>query len=63
MLYFMVGSLVHDSWGVYSEYVLSFSGAAYQNYFTRLEDEEAYAAFFEQQNKDRKVEHVAKLWS
>jgi hypothetical protein len=54
---------VHDSWGVYSEYVLSFSGAAYQNYFTRLEDEEAYAAFFEQQNKDRKVEHVAKLWS
>jgi viroplasmin and RNaseH domain-containing protein len=38
---------VYDSWGVYSEYILSFSGAAYQSYFTRLEVEEAYAVFLE----------------
>jgi viroplasmin and RNaseH domain-containing protein len=33
------------SWGVCSEYVLGFSGAAYQDYLTRMEPEEAYAAF------------------
>jgi hypothetical protein len=54
---------VYDSWGVYSGYVLGFSCAAYQSYFTRLEVEVAYDAFLEQQNKDLKAEHVAKLWS
>jgi ribonuclease HI len=54
---------VYDSWGVCSEYVLGFSGVAYRSYFTRLEAEEAYDAFLKQQNKDRKPEHVAKLWS
>jgi viroplasmin and RNaseH domain-containing protein len=39
---------VYDSWGVYIEYVLSFSGTAYQSYFTRLEAEEVYAAFLEE---------------
>jgi hypothetical protein len=42
---------------------LGFSGAAYQSYFTKLEAENAYAAFLEQQNKDRKPEHVVKPWS
>jgi viroplasmin and RNaseH domain-containing protein len=37
---------VYDSWRVYSGYVLGFSGADYQSYFTRLEVEEAYATFF-----------------
>jgi hypothetical protein len=45
------------------QYVLGFSGAAYQSYFTRLEDEKPYVAFLEQQNKDRKSEHIMKLWS
>jgi hypothetical protein len=49
--------------GVYSEYILGFSGAAYRSYVTRLETKESYADFLEQQNKDRKPEHVAKLWS
>jgi hypothetical protein len=48
---------------VYSEYILGFSGAVYRSYVTRLETEESYADFLEQQNKDRKPEHVAKLWS
>jgi viroplasmin and RNaseH domain-containing protein len=43
---------VYDSWGVCSEYILGFSGAASWSYFTRLEAEEAYATFLEQQNKD-----------
>jgi viroplasmin and RNaseH domain-containing protein len=54
---------VYDSWGVCSEYVLDFSGAAYRSYFTRMEHEEAYAAFLKQQDKDRKPKHVVKLWS
>jgi hypothetical protein len=40
--------------GVYSEYILGFSGAVYWSYVTRLETEESYADFLEQQNKDRK---------
>jgi viroplasmin and RNaseH domain-containing protein len=54
---------VYDSWGVCSEYVLGFSGVTYRSYFTRLEAKAAYAAFLEQQNKDRRLEYVAKLWS
>jgi viroplasmin and RNaseH domain-containing protein len=38
---------VYDSWGVYSEYVLGFSGAAYRSYFTGLEAKAAYATFLE----------------
>jgi viroplasmin and RNaseH domain-containing protein len=37
---------VHESWGVCSEYVLDFSGAAYQSYSTRMQAEKAYVAFF-----------------
>jgi viroplasmin and RNaseH domain-containing protein len=54
---------VYDSWGVCSEYVLGFSGVTYQSYFTRLEAKATYAAFLEQQNKDRRLEYVVKLWS
>jgi hypothetical protein len=53
---------VYDSLGVYSEYILGFSGAIYKSYFIRMKAGEAYASFLEQQNKDKK-EHVAKLWS
>jgi viroplasmin and RNaseH domain-containing protein len=53
---------VYDSWGVCSEYVLHFSGATYHSYFIKLEVEETYVAFLKQQNKDRKPEHVVKLW-
>jgi ribonuclease HI len=53
---------VYDTWRVCSEFVLGFSGAAYRSYFTRMEAEEAYATFLEQQNKDRKTEHVVNMW-
>jgi viroplasmin and RNaseH domain-containing protein len=49
---------VYEFRGVCSEYVLSFSGAAYQSYSTRMQAEEAYVAFLEHQNQDRKPEHV-----
>jgi hypothetical protein len=54
---------LYDSLEVCSEYILNFSGATYHSYFTRLEAGVAYVAFLEHQNKDRKREHVAKLWS
>jgi viroplasmin and RNaseH domain-containing protein len=38
---------VYDSWRIYSEYVLHFSGATYHSYFIKLEVEETYAAFLE----------------
>jgi hypothetical protein len=53
---------VYDPWGVYSEYILGYSGVTYYSYFTRLEAEIAYAAFLQQQNKDRKPEQVVKFW-
>jgi viroplasmin and RNaseH domain-containing protein len=53
---------VYNSWGVYSEYVLGFSGAAYQSYSTRMEAEKVYVAFLEHQNQDRKSKHVTNIW-
>jgi ribonuclease HI len=50
---------VYESWGVYSEYILGFSGAAYQSYSTTMQAEEAYVAFLKHENQDRKPEHVA----
>jgi viroplasmin and RNaseH domain-containing protein len=38
---------VYESWGVYCEYVVDFSGAALQSYLTRMEAKEAYEAFLE----------------
>jgi viroplasmin and RNaseH domain-containing protein len=51
---------VYESCGVCNEYVLDFNGAAYQNYLTRMQAREAYVAFLEYQNQDRKLEHVAR---
>jgi viroplasmin and RNaseH domain-containing protein len=51
---------VYESWGVCSEYVLGFSGAAYQSYLTKMQAEKAYAVFLEYQNKDQKAEHVTR---
>jgi viroplasmin and RNaseH domain-containing protein len=39
---------VYDPWGVCSEYVVSFSGVAFQSYSTRMQAEEAYVAFLHQ---------------
>jgi viroplasmin and RNaseH domain-containing protein len=39
---------VYESWGVYSEYVVGFSGAAFQSYSTRMQADEAF------------LEHIAK---
>jgi viroplasmin and RNaseH domain-containing protein len=51
--------VVYASWGVCSEFVLGFSGAAYHIYSTRMQAEKAYIAFLEHGNKDGKPEHVA----
>jgi viroplasmin and RNaseH domain-containing protein len=60
---------VYDSWGVCSEYILGFSSVIYQSYSIRMQAEEAYAAFLEHQNKDRKTEdvtrkpeHITNMW-
>jgi viroplasmin and RNaseH domain-containing protein len=49
---------VYDSWRVYSEYVVGFSGAAFQSYSTRMQAEEAYVAFLKHQNELWKSEQV-----
>jgi viroplasmin and RNaseH domain-containing protein len=61
---------IYDSRGVCSEYVIGFSGTAFQSYPTRMQAEEAYVAFLDHQNELRKLEpvtqkaeHVAKNWS
>jgi viroplasmin and RNaseH domain-containing protein len=38
---------VYESWKVCSEYVIGFSGAAFQSYSIRMQAEEAYEAFLE----------------
>jgi viroplasmin and RNaseH domain-containing protein len=38
---------VYESWKVCSEYVIGFSGAAFQSYSTRMQADEAYEAFLE----------------
>jgi hypothetical protein len=53
---------VYASWRVCSEYVLGFSGPAYQSYSTRMQAEEAYVVFLEHENQDRKLEHVTNKW-
>jgi viroplasmin and RNaseH domain-containing protein len=49
---------VYDSWRVCSEYVIDFSGAAFQSYSTRMQAEEAYVAFLDHQDELRKSEQV-----
>jgi viroplasmin and RNaseH domain-containing protein len=47
---------VYDSWGVCSEYVVGFSGDAFQSYSTRMQAEEAYVAFLDHQDELQKSE-------
>jgi ribonuclease HI len=49
---------VYDSWGVCNEYVVGFSGAAFQSYSTRMQVEEVYVAFLNHQNELQKLEQV-----
>jgi viroplasmin and RNaseH domain-containing protein len=51
---------VYESWGVGSEYVVDFSGAAFQNYSIRIQAEEAYEAFLE--HIAEKGEPVSNKW-
>jgi viroplasmin and RNaseH domain-containing protein len=51
---------VFKSWGVCHEYVIGFSGAAFQSYSTRMQTEEAYEAFLE--HITEKGEHVSNKW-
>jgi ribonuclease HI len=60
---------VYDSWRVCSEYVVGFSGAAFQSYSIRMQAEEAYVTFLDHQDKlqksvqvAQKAEDVAKKW-
>jgi viroplasmin and RNaseH domain-containing protein len=60
---------VYDLWRVCSEYVVGFSGAAFQIYLIRMQVEEAYVTFLKYQNEIRKseqvtqkVEDVARKW-
>jgi viroplasmin and RNaseH domain-containing protein len=43
---------VYELWKICSEYVLGFSGAAYQSYSIRMQTDKAYVAFLEHQNQD-----------
>jgi viroplasmin and RNaseH domain-containing protein len=52
-----------------SEYIVGFSGAAFQSYSTRMQAEEAYVAFLDHPDKLQKsvqvtpkAEDVAKKW-
>jgi viroplasmin and RNaseH domain-containing protein len=38
---------VYESWGVCSEYIVDFSGVAFQSYWTMMQIEEVYQAFLE----------------
>jgi viroplasmin and RNaseH domain-containing protein len=49
----------YDSWGVCSEYVISFSGAAFQSYSTRMQAEKDYVAFLDHQDELLKSEQGA----
>jgi ribonuclease HI len=50
---------VYDLWGVCSEYVVGFSGAAFYSYLTIMQAEEAYVSFLENQNELQKSEQAA----
>jgi viroplasmin and RNaseH domain-containing protein len=50
---------VYDSWGVYSEYIVGFSGATFQSYSIRMQVEKAHVTFLDHQDKLRKSEQVA----
>jgi hypothetical protein len=52
---------VYDSLGVYSEYVVDFSGATFQSYSIRMQVKEAYVAFLDHQDELRKSEQVTQM--
>jgi hypothetical protein len=52
---------VYDSLGVYSEYVVGFSGATFQSYSIRMQVKEAYVAFLDHQDELRKSEQVTQM--
>jgi viroplasmin and RNaseH domain-containing protein len=52
---------VYESWTVYSEYVVGFSGAIFQSYSIRMQAEEYYQAFL--YHIAEKGEHVSNKWS
>jgi viroplasmin and RNaseH domain-containing protein len=51
---------VYESWVVCIEYVVGFSGAAFQSYSTRMQAEEVYQTFLE--HIIEKGEHVSNKW-
>jgi ribonuclease HI len=51
---------VYESWAVYSEYVVGFSGAAFQSYSIRMRAKQAYQAFLK--HIAEKGEHVSNKW-
>jgi hypothetical protein len=51
---------VYESWWVCSEYVVGFSGAAFQSYLTRMLAKEAYQTFLEYITE--KGEYVSNKW-
>jgi viroplasmin and RNaseH domain-containing protein len=51
---------VYESWGVCCEYAVGFSGAAFESYSTRMQNEEAYEAFLE--HIVEKGEHISNKW-
>jgi viroplasmin and RNaseH domain-containing protein len=51
---------VYKSWVVYSEYVVGFSGAAFQRYSAKMQAEKAYHVFLE--HIVEKGEHVSNKW-
>jgi ribonuclease HI len=52
---------VYESWAVCSEYIIGFSGTAFQSYSRRMQAEEAYQAFLK--HITEKGEHVSNKWS
>jgi hypothetical protein len=51
---------VYESWAIYSEYVVGFSGATFQSYSTRMQAKEVYQAFLK--HTVEKGEHVSNKW-
>jgi viroplasmin and RNaseH domain-containing protein len=52
---------VYESYVVCSEYIVGFSGAAFQSYSTRMQAKEVYQAFLK--HIAEKGEHVSNKWS
>jgi viroplasmin and RNaseH domain-containing protein len=51
---------VYESWAVYSEYVVGFSGVTIQSYSTRMQAKEASQGFLE--HIVEKEEYISNKW-